>query len=73
MLLLAAAFGVLVTAHVALILGLASRPPRWRALVALVLPPLAAYWGWQEQRRLASATWFVSLVAYAVALFMAAR
>jgi uncharacterized membrane protein YphA (DoxX/SURF4 family) len=71
--LLAVAFGALVTAHVALVFGLAARPPRWRALVALVVPPLAPYWGWQERHRVASTTWMAALVAYGVALFFVAR
>ena len=38
------AFATLVTVHVAIVLGLAWRYPRWRALAALVVPPLAPYW-----------------------------
>ena len=73
MVILAVAFGVLVTAHVALLFVLGARRPRWRAAVAFIVPPLAPYWGWQERARAASATWVFGLVFYAVALLMALR
>ena len=71
--LLAVAFGVLVTAHVALLFTLAFRTPRWRALVALLVPPLAPYWGWQERRHIASSVWLFGSIAYILALLMALR
>lgn len=70
---LAIAFGVLTTAHVALLFVLAGQPPRWRAVAALIVPPLAPYWGWQEQARFASATWVFGLIAYVVSLLIALR
>jgi apolipoprotein N-acyltransferase len=66
------AFAVVVTAHVLLLAGLARRPPRWRALVALLVPPLAPYWGWREQRRRA-VTWVAGAVAYGALLLWARR
>lgn len=71
--LLAVAFGVLVTAHVALVFTLAFRSPRWRALVALLVPPLAPYWGWQARRRVASSVWLFGAVAYVLALLLSLR
>ena len=53
-------------AHVALLAGLARREPRWRALVALVVPPLAPVWGWSEGMRRRAYAWGVSLAAYAL-------
>lgn len=73
MALLSVAFGALVTAHVALVLALATRPPRWRSLAALLVPFLAPYWGWQEHRRTGSAVWLIAFLLYALALLMALR
>lgn len=72
MLVLAGAFGMLVTAHVALFVALIQRRPRWRAIVALVVPPLAPFWGWEARQRLASAVWVVALLVYGVAVTLAA-
>jgi hypothetical protein len=65
---LAGSFGLLVTAHVALAVGLLLRSPRWRGLVALVVPPLALYWGWEAQMRLRAALFALGLATYAMAL-----
>lgn len=70
---LVVAFAVLVTAHVTLAIGLARRPPRWRAPVALVIAPLAPWWGWRERMRIRGAIWIVAAVTYAAALFLARR
>lgn len=66
------AFALAVTAHVTLVVGLAGRAPRWRALVALVLPPLAPYWGWSGLRRRA-VLWLGAAAAYAVLRAVASR
>jgi hypothetical protein len=66
------AFAVVVTAHVTLVVGLAGRAPRWRALVALVVPPLAPYWGWDGLRR-RSLLWMAGAVVYAVLRVVASR
>ena len=67
--LLAAAvtFGLLVTAHVVLAASLALLKPRWRGLVALLVPPLAPYWGMEQRMRLRSALWLGAAAAYVVA------
>jgi hypothetical protein len=70
--LLVLAFAAVVTAHVTLVVGLAGRTPRWRALVALVVPPLAPYWGWDGLRR-RSVLWMVGAAAYAVLRVVASR
>lgn len=70
--LLVLAFAVVVTAHVTLVVGLAGRAPRWQALVALVVPPLAPYWGWSALRR-RSVLWLVGAVAYVVLRVVASR
>jgi hypothetical protein len=64
---LAVALAVHVTAHVALLVGLARRRPRWRVLVALVVPPLAPVWGWAQMPKRARA-WAIAFAAYAVVI-----
>jgi hypothetical protein len=59
------AFALLVTMHLALVFGLAVRPPRWRALVALVVPPLAPWWGYADKMRVRTFAWIGCAVAYA--------
>jgi hypothetical protein len=61
------AFAFLVTAHLAIAVGLVSRPPRWRALVALAAPPLAPYWAWREHMRVRAGLWAAGLVVYVAA------
>ncbi len=66
------AFAVLVTAHVALVAGLAARAPRWRALVALPVAPLAPYWGARAGMHVRVVAWIASAIAY-LALRVVAR
>jgi hypothetical protein len=70
---LVVAFATLVTAHLSLVAGLARRPPWWRALAALVVPPLAPYWGLRDGLRMRSAIWIAAAAAYAVTRFIASR
>lgn len=65
---LVVAFATLVTVHVTLAIGLARRGPRWRALVAFVVAPLAPWWGWQERMRLRGVLWVVAAVVYGASL-----
>lgn len=67
------AFATLVTAHVALVAGLAGRPPRWRALAALVVFPLAPWWARGERMHRRLVLWVTSAVVYTVLLWLAAR
>ena len=60
-------FAALVTAHLMLLGGLALHRPRWRAMIALVVPPLAPYWGARTGMRARAAAWVASAVAYAIA------
>jgi hypothetical protein len=64
MLLLSGALGLLVTAHVALVAALFWLKPRWRAPLALLVPPFAPYFGWQEKRYVWSSLWLLSGIAY---------
>jgi hypothetical protein len=54
------------SAHVALVAGLARRGPLWRALAALVAPPLAPWWGWGLGMRKRAIAWAASLALYAI-------
>ncbi len=69
---LLAAFAVVLTAHVTLVWGLAWRRPRWRALLALPLAPLAPYWGFREGMHVRAAVWTLGAMAY-IALRALAR
>jgi hypothetical protein len=67
------AFASFATAHVALVLALAARPPRWRAAAAAVVPPLAPYWGVREKMALRTGLWLASALAYTVVRWLASR
>jgi hypothetical protein len=67
------AFAALCVAHLSLVLGLARQPPRWRALVALVIVPLAPFWGRRERMHTRVVAWVVSACAYACLLWLASR
>jgi hypothetical protein len=70
---LVVAFAALVTVHLSLVVALAGRTPWWRALVALVVVPLAPVWGYRERLWGRTALWVVSAVAYAAARVLANR
>lgn len=66
------AFATLVTVHVSLAARLVLRThPRWRGLVALLVPPFAPLWGWRAGLRASSALWMGALLVYVVALLIA--
>ncbi len=67
------AFATLVTAHVVLVVGLASREPRWRAAAAAFAFPLAPFWGLRAGMPVRSALWIASAVAYVVSRWLASR
>jgi hypothetical protein len=61
-------FASLVTVHVAIVFGLAFREPKWRALVALVVPPIAPYWALRGGMRVRAGIWMGSVLLYGLAL-----
>jgi hypothetical protein len=61
----------LVTVHVALAVRLVRRQPRWRGLVALVVPPLAVMWAFREGWRRTAVLWLGAVAVYAAALTVA--
>jgi hypothetical protein len=64
------AFAILVSAHVLLAIGLVRRRPRWHGVAALVVVPLAPWWGWRARMRVRCAVWIVAASAYATSLAM---
>ncbi len=60
-------FATLLTAHLALAAGLLARSPRSRGLVALLVPPLAPYYGAREKLWVRAILWIASLVVYVAA------
>jgi len=66
-------FATLVTAHLAIVVGLVGRHPRWRALAALVVPPLAPYWGARNHMIVRAAAWIGGACLYLFARVLAAR
>lgn len=68
---LVVAFAAVVTTHIAIAFGLLFRRPRWRAAVALAVPPFAPYWAWRERMRARAGLWAASLAVYVVALVLA--
>jgi hypothetical protein len=65
------AFVALVTAHVWIVVGLALRPPRWRALVALIVAPLAPWWALREKMRVRGVVWIAGAALYVIARALA--
>jgi hypothetical protein len=70
---LSLAFAALVTVHVAIVIGLLTRAPRWRAALSLVVSPLAPYWAFQTGMRLRAFAWLVAASAYVAAIVVATR
>ncbi len=62
------AFAAWVTLHVALVSGLTRRTPRWRALAALVVPPLAPVFAFRSGMPRRAVSWCVALAIYLVGL-----
>ncbi len=72
-LLLTFAFAAFVAIHVVLSARLVAHRPRLRALAALLLLPLAPYYGWGQGWRRWTVAWLVAAALYAVALTVALR
>jgi hypothetical protein len=69
---LAVGLATLVTTHVALAGRIFLRQrPRWRGLVAFVVPPLALLWAVRAGWRVMAAIWVGSIAIYLVALIAA--
>jgi hypothetical protein len=68
---LASALAVFVAAHVALVAGLAQRRAWGHAVVALLVPPLAPWWGYRAGLRTATIAWCAALALYAAGVVIA--
>jgi hypothetical protein len=66
------ALGVLLASHLMIAARLLRVRPRWRAPVALLVPPLAPYWAWREGMLRLVWAWVAGLAVYAAAVFAAA-
>jgi hypothetical protein len=68
---LLAALAVHVVAHVSIAVGLARSRAWARAVLALVLPPLAPWWGWEAGMQRRVVAWGFALAAYALLVALA--
>jgi hypothetical protein len=69
---LVVAFATLCTVHVAIVWSLLKQHPRWRALVAFVVPPLAPYWALRSGMVVRGGIWIGSIILYTTLLGLAA-
>jgi hypothetical protein len=69
--LLSLSLATFVTAHAATTYGLLFHHPRWRAAIALFLPPLAAVWGHAAGMKLRPRALVLSAIVYVAARFAA--
>lgn len=67
------AFALWVTVHVTLAFGLGRRVSFGRGIAALVVPPLAPYWGFRERMWIRGGLWGLLAVTYFVALVVASK
>jgi hypothetical protein len=58
-------------AHAALVAGLAREGTWQRAVLALLVPPLAPWWGYRAGMRLRALAWAAALALYAFGNFVA--
>jgi hypothetical protein len=68
---LVASFAALVTTHLAVAVRLTWRRPRYRGLVALIVPPLAPLWAYEAGWRRLSWLWVGAVAVYAAAVAVA--
>ena len=64
---LVATSALAVTAHLAIAAGLVRRAPRWRALAALLVAPLAPWFAVREHMPVRAGAWIVGVVGYVIA------
>lgn len=70
--LISVAVGLHLVAHVTIVIGLLRRDPWWHGLVAFVVPPLAAYWGYEARLRGRVTLWVTTLAVYLASVTAAA-
>jgi hypothetical protein len=57
--------------HVAIVIGLARERAFVRAAIALIISPLAPYWGWKAGMRRRVIVWSTALALYALGVIVA--
>ena len=57
-------FALLVTSHIAIVIGLGRRAPWLRSAAALAVVPLAPYWALRERMGFRAAAWVCGAVLY---------
>ena len=70
-LLLVASLVAFLVAHASLVCGLARRVRWWRVLLAALVVPLAALWGWEVGFRRRTFVWLGALALYALGVALA--
>lgn len=70
---LVGSFALWVTVHVAVVTGLFARGGPWRALVALLVPPMAPVWGLRHGLVARSLVWLGACCLYGGALLASLR
>ena len=66
-------FATLLTTHVAIAVRLTWRArPRYRGVVALLVPPLAPWWAYEQRWRRMALVWLGAVAVYLVARVLAA-
>jgi hypothetical protein len=65
------ALALLATAHVAIVARLFGAGPRWRALAALFLPPLALVWGPEAGVKVWCRLWLGAALTYVLSVAVA--
>ena len=70
-LLLSLSVATVITAHVATAYGLVFHRPRWRAAVALLVPPLGVVWGHTVGMRVRPRAVLFGAIVYGVARLLA--
>jgi hypothetical protein len=67
---LALGLATLITVHVSLVWRFFRQRPRWRGLVALVVPPLAVIWAFRAGWKASAALWLGAVGVYLAALIV---
>jgi len=62
-----------IAAHATLLVRVARQRPRYLALVALAIPPLAPYWAWRAGARRPVYLWLAAVILYALGVAIIAR
>jgi hypothetical protein len=67
------AFAIGITVHLAIVVGLLRRRPRWHAVAGLLLPPLGAYWAFVARMRIRASLFVAAAIGYAALRVLALR